>query len=98
MKARIFLFLLICFICSGCKTLESFYKKKEPVMVDTVPQTAEDENMWIQAKTSKVWVNPHVDDEGNLIEGHFKHVVLEEGHWALQENKPDEHKREIVTK
>ncbi len=43
--------------------------------------------IWIETKTSKLWVNPYVDENGDLVEGHYKDIVTDQGHWEL---KPDE--------
>ena len=89
MKIRVFLVFLMCLVCSGCKTFESFLKKDGsiPVIAAAKPRV-ETETVWVEAKTKKVWVNPHIDEDGNMIDGHYKYVVLEEGHWALQEIAP----------
>ena len=89
MKQRLCLVVLMCVLCSGCKTLESFLKKSDPapVLTETKPSVTT-ETGWVPAKTRKVWVNQHIDEDGNMVEGHYKHVILEEGHWALQEIPP----------
>jgi hypothetical protein len=84
------LVVLICFVCFGCETLENFTKRKGSVpVISSIKPQVETETVWVPARTKKVWVNPHVDDDGNMIEGHYKYVILEEGHWALQEIAPD---------
>ena len=90
MRQKIFLVILFCLFCSGCKTFDSFVKKGEtiPVITAEKPQS-ETETVWVPAKTNKVWVNAHIDDEGSMIDGHYKFVILEEGHWALQEIAPE---------
>ena len=45
-----------------------------------------EEHSWVEAKTSRIWVNSHVDGNGDLVEGHYKNTVLESGHWAVKEN------------
>ena len=47
------------------------------------PKPLEDK-VWIEAKTSKLWVNPFVDENGDLVEGHYKDIVTEQGHWELK--------------
>jgi len=49
------------------------------------PKPPEDK-VWIEAKTSKLWVNPFVDENGDLVEGHYKDIVTEQGHWELKPN------------
>ena len=90
MRKKLIMVIMVCFACSGCKSFESFLKRDEsiPVIVAGKPQV-ETEAVWVSAKTRKVWVNPHIDDDGSMIDGHYKYVILEEGHWALQEIAPD---------
>ena len=90
MILRLYLIVFICLVCSGCKTFEIFLKKDESIpIITTVKSEVETETVWVPAKTKKVWVNPHIDDDGNMIDGHYKYVILEEGHWALQEIAPE---------
>ena len=57
---------------------------------NTVPQNQEtkpkppEDKVWVEAKTSKLWVNPYVDENGDLVEGHYKDIVTDQGHWELQ--------------
>lgn len=87
---RVILLIALCLVCSGCKTIESFLKRDNsiPIIAAAEPRM-ETETVWVPAKTKKVWVNPHVDDNGSMIDGHYKYVILEEGHWALQEIAPE---------
>lgn len=86
MRVRLFVTILICLFCSGCKTMESFLKKNDSIpVIKSVKADIETETVWVPAKTKKVWVNPHIDEAGNMIDGHYKYIILEEGHWALQE-------------
>ncbi len=90
MRQKIILVILSCIFCSGCKTFDSFVKKGGSIPVITAEKTqVETETVWVPAKTKKVWVNPHIDEEGNMVDGHYKYMILEEGHWALQEIAPD---------
>ena len=86
MRRQFYLMIIMCLLCSGCKTMESFLTKNKSIpVIKSVKADIETETVWVSAKTKKVWVNPHIDEEGNMIDGHYKYVVLEEGHWALQE-------------
>ena len=38
---------------------------------------------WVEAKTSRIWVRPHVDETGDYVQGHYKYIVLDPGHWSL---------------
>ena len=90
MRRKICLVILVCLMCSGCKTSESFWRKNELIPVITATsKEVETEAVWVPAKTRKVWVNPNIDDEGDMIDGHYKYVILEKGHWALQEITPE---------
>ncbi len=46
-----------------------------------------EQKVWVEAKTGRIWVNPRVDENGDLVEGHYKNVVLEPGHWAVNGNE-----------
>ena len=82
--------MVMCILCSGCKTLDSFLRKEESLpVIKASQQQPETETVWVNAKTKKVWINPLVDEEGNMVEGHYKYIVLEKGHWALQETAPE---------
>ncbi len=98
MRLKLYLGILVCLACTGCKSIESFLKKNKPIPVITaLKQTVETETVMVPAKTKKVWVNPYIDDEGNMIEGHYKYVILEESHWALQEITPEPQEQIIQT-
>ncbi len=73
---------ILCLALSGCGTLSHPRPKSEITpLLSTVPQTAEDKTGWVNAETKKIWVNEHVDENGDLIEGHYKYVVTAPGHW-----------------
>lgn len=100
MRQKVVLIIFLSLVCSGCKTFDGFVKKDGSIPIITAGKPhVETETVWVQAKTSKVWVNPHIDDDGNMIDGHYKYVILEEGHWALQEIAPEaklQHKQNAV--
>lgn len=86
MKQNFWLVILMCLISSGCSTLENFIRNYNAIPVTSaIKQKADTETVWVQAKTRKIWINPYVDDDGSMVEGHYKYIVLEEGHWAVQE-------------
>lgn len=97
MSKRLCLVILLCLISSGCASFDGYLKKKVAVpVIPTVKEEAETETVWVEAKTRKVWVNPHIDDDGSMVDGHYKYVVLEEGHWALQEITPEVNNKTMV--
>ncbi len=42
---------------------------------------------WVEAKTSRLWVSPHIDENGDYVEGYYKYIVLDPGHWILNGNQ-----------
>ena len=45
------------------------------------------QRLWVEAKTSRIWVSPHVDENGDYVEGYYKYIVLNPGHWTLNGNQ-----------
>ena len=45
------------------------------------------QRLWVEAKTSRIWVNPHIDENGDYVEGYYKYIVLDPGHWILNGNQ-----------
>lgn len=88
MPRKIFEIVLGCLILSGCQSLNSI-QPKQSIAIREPPATVEkarnDEDVWVPDKISKIWINSYVDDEGNMVEGHYKYVIIEPGHWKLQE-------------
>ena len=84
-----FVFLLcMVFFLSGCATFDDVdFNKPLIVLAEKNDTKPKEEKSWIEAKTSRVWVNPHVDENGELVEGHYKHIVLEPGHWSVKTNE-----------
>ena len=82
---------LIAVVLSGCASFDEldFSKPLIPFPENKVAKPQE-EKVWVEAKTSRAWVGAHVDENGDLVEGHYKHIVIEAGHWAV---KPDERKQ-----
>ncbi|MBF0489363.1 MAG: hypothetical protein HQL15_01925 [Candidatus Omnitrophica bacterium] len=79
--------LVMIFLLSGCasfdepdfdKPLISIPEKKEP--------KSQEDKVWVEAQISRMWVNSQVDENGDLVEGHYKNVVLEPGHWMIKGN------------
>ena len=82
-----FVFLLCVVILSGCATWdEPDFNKPLIPLPERQEAKPKEEKAWVEAKTSRMWVNPHVDENGDLVEGHYKNVVLEPGHWAVKGN------------
>lgn len=89
MPRKIFIALLGCLILSGCQSLNSI-QPKQAIAIREPPATIEkarnDEDIWVPDKISKIWINSYVDDESNMVEGHYKYVITEPGHWVIQES------------
>ena len=74
--------LLLIVALSGCaSTKQDFDESLIPIPDKKAKQR---EEVWIEAKTSRVWVNDRVDENGDLVEGHYKNVILEPGHWDVK--------------
>ena len=92
MLKTIFLVVLVCLVFCGCEVMYQPRLTHQPV-IDPVctefPPKVEDEKVWVEAKTNKIWVNSQVDENGDLIDGHYKYIVVKPGHWAVkgQENE-----------
>jgi len=79
--------LLTVFLLSGCASFDDFDFNKPLISIpEKKGSKPKEEKVWVEAKTSRVWVNSHVDENGDLIEGHYKDVVLESGHWDIKGN------------
>ncbi len=84
------LYLLTLMAClSGCITTS---KSKLPVtkplsITEEGGKVSSDvkEKVWVEAETSKIWVNPHVDENGDMIDGHYKYTIVTPGHWAVKD-------------
>ena len=76
----LFITLLSLGIC-GCTGINKSIKAV-PVQEKNI---STDDKVWIEAKTSKIWVNPHVDESGDMVEGHYKYTVMVPGHWAVKD-------------
>ena len=88
---RFITIVLTVFLLSGCETVQEldFNKPLIPIPENKSIKPKE-EKIWIEAKTSRLWVNSHVDENGDLVEGHYRHIITEAGHWAVKsdEGKP----------
>ena len=74
---------LLCVCFAGCETLSHSGPKPEvKAAVVAVQPRGDEAKVWVEAKTRKVWVNQHVDENGDLVDGHYKHVVEVPGHWS----------------
>ena len=80
-----FMFLLFAIILlCGCETTQEFDFDKPLIPIpDNKESKPKEEKIWVEAKTSRIWVNPHVDENGDFVEGHYKNTVLESGHWVV---------------
>ena len=89
-----YLWIFMCIALCGCQV---FITSKPKVPAQSAvnvclenPRPVNEEKVWVEAKTNKIWIGPHVDENGDFVEGHYKHVVITPGHWATK----DEAKRE----
>ena len=82
MLYEIFLITMLGVSFSGCMT----FHKTVPKSILIEDKSSKEERVWTEAKTNKVWVNPHVDENGDMVEGHYKHIVMTPGHWAVKED------------
>ena len=66
------------------KDLEELYGKKI-ILADRVMAEQGMELIITEAETKKIWVNSQVDENGDMVEGHYKHVIVTPGHWAVKD-------------
>lgn len=78
---QVLMTLTVCAIlCSGCQSLSKNQLKHFSIPADALGT----EKVWVEAKTRKIWVNAHVDDNGDMVDGHYKYLVVAPGHWAVK--------------
>ncbi len=84
-------------ICGGCACFQEpdFDRPLITLPADTCSENRENkppqpqhqpqpqQEAWVEAKTSRIWVSPHVDQNGDYIEGYYKYIVIKPGHWSL---------------
>jgi len=51
------------------------------------PSKPAPQEIWVESKTSRIWVSPHVDTNGDYIDGYYKYIILKPGHWAINGNQ-----------
>lgn len=78
---------LVMFFMTGCLTNRTRIIKNNTLLSKSeVKYEVSEEGIWVPAKIQRVWVSPHVDsDTGDFIQGHYKCIVLDPGHWKAQE-------------
>lgn len=70
---------------SGCASFQDpDFDKPLIVLAEKQETKPKEEKIWVEAKTSRVWVNPYVDENGDLVEGHYKNIVAAAGHWEVK--------------
>jgi len=47
------------------------------------PKKPPQQQAWVEARTSRLWVSPYVDENGDYVQGHYKYIVLRPGHWDI---------------
>ena len=85
MFKKLFVITMLVASISGCTIVH----KSQTKVIKLMPETnkpSKEEKVWIEAKTNKVWVNQHVDENGDMVEGHYKHIVMAAGHWTVSED------------
>ena len=50
------------------------------------PKSPEDQ-AWVEAKTRRIWVSPRSDENGDYVQGYYKYIVIDPGHWSLNGNE-----------
>ncbi|MBF0490202.1 MAG: TraV family lipoprotein [Candidatus Omnitrophica bacterium] len=85
---RFIYMLLAVILLSGCETFKEpdFDKPLIPIP-ENKPAKSKEDKVWVEAKTSRIWINPHVDENGDYEQGHYKYTVLENGHWRVNPNE-----------
>ena len=81
MLQELFIVSILGLSLTGCTIVN-----KHQVKINPPPAKAIEQKVWIEAQTNKVWVNPHVDENGDMVEGHYKHIVMIPGHWAVKDD------------
>ena len=88
---------MVVFIFGGC----AWFNETEPDFdkpLVTIPEDKEttlenkgikpsQQQAWVEAKTSRIWVSPHIDENGDYVEGYYKYIVLVPGHWSVNGNQ-----------
>lgn len=94
---------LVCLLtCSGCASSrggkfillenvkKTFQKENQDVESIKTIEISEVSNEWVPAETNRIWVNSYVDKNGNLVEGHYQHIILEQGYWSIADGTRSE--------
>jgi hypothetical protein len=88
MFQRSFLFVMMVISFTGCAGIHKTQTQNiVPVSVSNQEKLSlnDEEKVWVEAETKKVWVNDHVDESGDMVEGHYKHIIVTPGHWAVKD-------------
>ena len=89
MFQRGFLLLMLVVSSTGCAAIHKLQTRNVapmPVSAQGKPVSGENEKVWVEAETKKVWINNYVDENGDMVEGHYKHIMVTPGHWAVKES------------
>ena len=96
---RFILLFFALFYLNGCAFLKSLDNQPDfdkPLIIlpedrdanaEIKKAKAPEKQVWAEAKTSRIWINPHVDENGDYVEGYYKYIVLQPGHWILNGNQ-----------
>lgn len=85
MVLKIFVLLTGCVLSSGCITILKQQIPQKSQQSDVCTDLDKRPAMvWVEAKTNKIWVGPQLDDNGDMVEGHYKYTVITPGHWDMK--------------
>ena len=89
MANKILILLMVCILSSGCITIikQQMPPKPQEPDVCTGPLEKKPDMVWVEAKTNKIWVGPKLDENGDMVEGHYKYTVITPGHWAVKDEQ-----------
>lgn len=89
MLQRSLLFLIMVISFMGCTVIHKIQTRNivpMPVLSQEKSSANSEEKVWVEAETKKVWVNDHIDESGDMVEGHYKHIIVTPGHWAVKDS------------
>lgn len=88
MLQRGVLFLVLIVSFTGCAITHKVQTRTAPLIStdgQENPSVTGTDKVWVEAETKKIWVNSQVDENGDMVEGHYKHIIVTPGHWAVKD-------------
>ncbi|ACO04991.1 type IV conjugative transfer system protein TraV (plasmid) [Persephonella marina EX-H1] len=58
-------------------------KPKAEIKVRVIKEKPFAQPIRIQPKIAKIWIQPYVDENGNLVDGRYIYVIVKKGGWLL---------------